>query len=293
MTSKLRSFRDTVSAKPTLVSKRDKSIFIVAGLLGLLLSTGRSAFAQLTVTGVIRAEEEVIIRSEFSGIVARIAVNEGDRVLEGQLLVELRNERQKINLDLARAGLTKADASLKETQSILENAEKELNRVKIAESALPRKELEDKQDQVSRIKANLEVQAASVAQAKEEIRLRENELNETRLTAPFKGTVTQIFINRGDTLRPLETQVMELVALEPLFAEMLLPSSYIDKVRRDQRVKVQVESDSTPLGEVAGKVVYVNPKVDAASRTFKVKIEIINTNGKARPGMLAQVRFEP
>jgi len=275
------------------VSKRDKSIFIVAGLLGLLLSTGRSAFAQLTVTGVIRAEEEVIIRSEFSGIVARIAVNEGDRVLEGQLLVELRNERQKINLDLARAGLTKADASLKETQSILENAEKELNRVKIAESALPRKELEDKQDQVSRIKANLEVQAASVAQAKEEIRLRENELNETRLTAPFKGTVTQIFINRGDTLRPLETQVMELVALEPLFAEMLLPSSYIDKVRRDQRVKVQVESDSTPLGEVAGKVVYVNPKVDAASRTFKVKIEIINTNGKARPGMLAQVRFEP
>src|SRR5258705_3112417 len=132
MKSKLRSFRHTVSAKPTLVSKRVKAVFIVAGLLGLLLSTGRSALAQLTVTGVIRAEEEVIIRSEFSGIVARIAVNEGDRVLEGQLLVELRNERQKINLDLTRAGLTIADASLNATQSILENAEKELNRVKIA-----------------------------------------------------------------------------------------------------------------------------------------------------------------
>src|SRR4029079_15733331 len=102
----------------------------------LLVLPGRSALAQLTVTGVIRAEEEVIIRSEFSGIVARIAGNEGDRVIEGQLLVELRNERQKINLDLARAGMTKAEASLKETQSILENAEKELNRVKIAESAL-------------------------------------------------------------------------------------------------------------------------------------------------------------
>jgi len=247
----------------------------------------------LTVTGVIRAEEEVIIRSEFSGIVSRIAVKEGDRVIEGALLVELKNDRQKINVDLARAGLTKADASVKETQAILENAENELNRVKIAEGALPRKELEDKTDQVTRVKANLEVQKAAVAQAKEEVRLRENELSETRLTAPFNGTVTQIYINRGDTLRPLETQVMELVALEPLYAEVLLPSSYIDKVKVSQRIKVQIESDSTPMGEVGGKVLYVNPKVDAASRTFKVKIEIINTNGKARPGMLAQVRFEP
>src|SRR5262249_54078135 len=134
---------------------------------------------------------------------------------------------------------------------------------------------------------------ATIAEAKEEVRFREQELNDTRLIAPFSGTVTQIFINRGDTLRPLETQVLELVALEPLYAEVLLPSSYVDKVHKDQKLKVDVESEPMArIGRVDGKVMYVNPKLDAASRTFKVKIEIPNANGRVRPGMLAQVRFE-
>ena len=223
----------------------------------------------------------------------RIAVREGDRVSERQLLVELRNERQKINLDLSRAGLAKAEASVKEIQALLISAERELARVQVAGNALPRKEVEDKGDQVSRLRANLQVQLASVAQAKEDVRLREQEINETRLTAPFAGTITQIFIHRGDTLRPLETQVLELVALEPLYAELLLPTSSIEKIHLDQKIRVDIESESAShVGRVDGKVIYINPKIDAASRTFKVKIEIRNANGRVRPGMLAQVRFD-
>ena len=246
----------------------------------------------MTVTGVIRAQEEVAVRSEFSGIVQRIAVHEGDHVHEGQLLVELRNERQKIALDLSKARLAKAYASVEETKVILDNAEKELSRVKIAADALPRKEVEDKADQVLRIRANLTAQQADVSQAAEEVKLRENELKETQLQAPFSGTVTQIHINRGDALRPMDTQVLELVALEELYVELLLPSSYIQRVRPDQKMMVQIE-DYPGLGRLEGKVIYVNPKVDASSRTFKVKVQIPNANERVRPGMLAEVRFEP
>ena len=66
----------------------------------------------------------------------------------------------------------------------------------------------------------------------------------------------------------------------------------MDRIRKDQKLKVDVESESARVGRVEGKVIYVNPKIDAASRTFKVKIEIPNATGKVRPGMLAQVRFE-
>jgi len=253
---------------------------------------GQCGFAQLTVTGVIRAREEVTVRSELSGIVQRIAVHEGDHVREGQLLVELRNERQKIALDLSKARLAKAYASVEETKVILDNAEKELSRVKIAADALPRKEVEDKADQVLRIRANLTAQQADVSQAAEEVKLRENELKETQLQAPFSGTVTQIHINRGDALRPMDTQVLELVALEELYVELLLPSSYIQRVRPDQKMMVQIE-DYPGLGRLEGKVIYVNPKVDASSRTFKVKVQIPNANERVRPGMLAEVRFEP
>jgi HlyD family secretion protein len=263
-------------------------------VVAIVLCSDPARAAELIVTGVIRAQEEVIVRSEFSGIVQRIAVREGERVREGQLLTELKNERQKITLELSRARLAKASASVDETRIILDNAEKELERVKIAADALPRKELEDRGDQVLRLKANLNAQLADFAQAREEVKLRENELKETQLLAPFRGTVTQIFINRGDTLKPMDTQVLELVAMEQLYAEVLLPSHYVQKIRLEQKIKVQIESESMGhIGQVDGKVNYINPKIDASSRTFKVKIGIPNANGRVRPGMLAQVRFDP
>src|SRR5437762_13325222 len=117
---------------------RDNRILVVSILL--ILCSSLSLCAQ-SMTGVIRAQEEVIVRSEYSGLVEHIAVHEGDAVIQGQLLVELRNTRQKINVQLAQAGLTKAEAALKETQVVLDAAEKDLNRTQIAGSALPRKEV--------------------------------------------------------------------------------------------------------------------------------------------------------
>lgn len=272
------------------------SLSALVALLGpafLFVDWNAAAAAEFTVTGVIRAEEEVTVRSQFAGIVQRIAVREGDRVREGQLLVQMKNDRQRIALDLARAGLSKAEASVEETKVLLANAEKEVNRVKVAAQALPRKELEDKTDHVLRLQASLNAQLADSAQASEEVKLRENELKETQLLAPFDGTVTQIYINRGDTLRPLDTQVLELVALENLYAELLLPSAYVQKIQLDQKIKVQVESEwMGRLGQIHGTVMYATPKVDASSRTFKVKVRIPNANGLVRPGMLVQVRFD-
>jgi len=259
----------------------------------LLFLDAVAATAELTVTGVIRAEEEVTVRSPFAGIVQRIAVREGDHVRQGQLLVELKNDRQRIVLDLAKAGLSKAEASLEETKVLLANAEKEVSRLKVAADALPRKELEDKTDQVLRLQASLNAQLADLAQATAEVRLRDNELKETQLLAPFDGTVTRIYVNRGDTLRPLDTQVLELVALENLYAELLLPSNYIQKLYPDQKLKVRVEGEwMGRLGEISGTLIYATPRVDAASRTVRVKVRIPNANGLVRPGMLVQVQFD-
>jgi RND family efflux transporter MFP subunit len=264
---------------------------IVAMALGLLLSGRDLNAAELTLTGVIRAQEEVVLRSEAPGIVQRIAVREGERVREGQLLVELKNDKQKISVELSRGRVVKAGASETETKVLLDNARKEVERAKIAADALPRKELEDRIDQVLRLEANLEAQRGELMQAQEELKLRERELIETHLTAPFAGTVTQIYINRGDTLKPMDTQVLELVAMDRLYVELLLPSAHAQKIRADQKVVMQVESEALgKIGQIEGRILYVNPKIDAASRTFRVKVNI-PVNGWVRPGMLAQAKF--
>jgi len=259
----------------------------------LVSAFSQSAFAQLPITGIVRAVDEVVIKSELSGIIRRITVKEGEHVNEGQLLLELDNEHQKINLDLSKAGLTKAKASVDETQVLLTNAEKEMGRIEIAANALPRKELEDIKDQVQRLKANLAEQTAEVARAEQDIRLREQDLKDTQIYAPFSGTVTEIFVNKGESLRPIDTPIMELVDLDQLYAELRLPSSLVRTVTFGSQVKLQVESDWLGTkGLVEGQVSYVNPKVDAASRTFKIKVSI-PSRGLVRPGMLVDARFMP
>ncbi len=253
--------------------------------------SSQTSFAQLKVTGIVRAKEQVIIKSELAGVVRHIAVKEGDLVKEGQLLIELANDHQKINLDLSQAGLNKAKAAVEESQVLLANAERETARLKLAGSAVPRKELEDIQDQVLRVKASLAAQVAELARAEQDVKLHEQDLKDTQTLAPFNGTVTEIFINRGESLRPIDTQVMELADLDTLYAELRLPSNYLRSVHLDKPIKVQVEGEwMGRTGQVDGRITYINPTIDAASRTFKVKIGI-PSRGVVRPGMLVEAQF--
>jgi multidrug efflux pump subunit AcrA (membrane-fusion protein) len=45
------------------------------------------------------------------------------------------------------------------------------------------------------------------------------------------------------------------------------------------------------VGQVEGRVTYINPTIDAASRTFKIKVGIPANRGTVRPGMLVEARF--
>src|SRR6476660_5171404 len=108
--SNCRTLHNTVSIKSNPSNKGrseeimiSRSVFKMNPLFVAVISvflSSQTSFAQLKVTGIVRAKEQVIIKSELAGVVRRIAVKEGDLVKEGQLLIELDNDHQKINLDL-------------------------------------------------------------------------------------------------------------------------------------------------------------------------------------------------
>jgi multidrug efflux pump subunit AcrA (membrane-fusion protein) len=88
--------------------------------------------------------------------------------------------------------------------------------------------------------------------------------------------------------------VLELVVLDQMYAELLLPSSLVRNVHIAQSIPVVVEGEWLGrVGELKGQVTYINPTIDAASRTFKVKVGIPSSDGLVRPGMLVEVRFGP
>jgi RND family efflux transporter MFP subunit len=261
--------------------------------LALAAAGGTLAASQAApLTGVVRAHDRTVVQSETAGIVDRILAKEGASVAEGDTIVELRRERQEIALAVATAALERAKAALAETRVLLGAAQKERERVEIAADALSRKDVEDARDGVDRLEASLRVHSAELERAAQDVKLREHDLRETRLVAPFAGTVTRIFVHRGDTLKPGETPVAEVVNLERLYVEVLLPRQEARRLSVGRKVQVVVERDwlGAP-GRVTGEVLYVNPTVDASSRTVTVKIDFTNPSGAVRPGMLAEVRL--
>jgi HlyD family secretion protein len=67
-----------------------------------------SVVQTLPVTGQLRANQNIDLQSKISGRVARVFVNEGDRVRRGQLLVELDDADLRAQVDAARAALNTA-----------------------------------------------------------------------------------------------------------------------------------------------------------------------------------------
>ena len=257
----------------------------------VLAAAGAAAAQQPGTVGVVRAHDQAILQSEIPGIVDRIAVKEGDVVEEGQTIVELRRQRQEIALEVARAGLQRAEAQAAETGALLDTARRERERAKAAADVLAKKEVEDAIDAVDRLEASLRVQTADVSRAQQELKLREHELKQTRLVAPFAGTVTRILVHRGDALNPVETPVAEVFDMNRLYVEVMLPRQEALRLAVGTPMAVRVEAEWLgKAGSLTGSVSYVNPTVDAASRMVTVKVDIPNPTGAIRPGMVATVR---
>ena len=245
---------------------------------------------QSIATGVVRADEAVVVRSEVAGIIQSIAVREGQEVGAGEVLVQLRSDVQEIGVRLAAARYRRAEAAVSASEVTLENARNTLARVEIAATALTAKELEDVTDEVERLEALLRAQEAELVEAFVEQDLRQNELDATRIRAPFDGAVTITRTRRGDTVAPLDTPILDLVNLDQLYVELSLPVGEILNVRAGRSVQVRVEGATLgSAGVVRGVVGYVNPTVDPSSRTFLVKIEISDPSRTIRPGMRAEV----
>lgn len=216
----------------------------------------------LTAVGSLRADEAVVIRPEISGRLVRIAFDEGDPVKQGALLFEL--------------DASTLSAALREAVVNLEVA-------RIADrrgSELAGKQLLS-QSERDRLRAELEVAKARVASARAQ-------LGKTRLLAPFSGITGLRDVSVGEVVSPGQALVA-LAGVDPLDVEFTLPESALATVAPGQPVRVNV--DLWPGQSFAGEISAIEPSVDVASRSTRLRATVANADQRLRPGMFARVQI--
>ncbi len=236
---------------------------------------------KLAYTGKLEANQEMNITTEVSGKIARIYVEEGDRVAKGQLLAELDTESTRLQLRQAEAGLAAAEANAKDA---LKNKER-MDRL-IKENAVSKTQQE-------KVELAYEAAAAGLEQAKAAVALARHALDLSIMKAPFSGIVAARNAEVGDVVNSMMTGgpgILKIV--DYLKIKMAVGMTQSDVVRVAKGNDVILRTDAYPGREFTGRVSVVNLSADSDSGKFRVEAVFDNPRLELRAGTFAEVVFE-
>ena len=233
---------------------------------GIVVEASRVAVLNLpqalSAVGSLRSDETVILRPEVAGRIARIDFREGERVSKGAVLVQLDDSVQQADLDRARANLTLSKTKHERSIDLR-------NKGFLSSQALD--------EAVNNLK---------VAQADAE--LMEARASKTTIRAPFSGTIGLRQVSVGDYVKEGQDMV-NLESLDPLKVDFRVPEMALSQVKDGQTL--QVTLDAIPDKAFDGRVVAINPLIDANGRAIVIRAQVPNRDGQLRPGMFARVRL--
>lgn len=243
------------------------AVFIVLACLTL------PANAQ-TVTAILEPANQVEIRSSVNGRLDQILVHEGQTVKEGAPLATIDARVQKARVELVRLAAESASA-LERSEVLVEQAQTLRNRMVRARSkgAAQKWEVLQAEQALQLAHADRVLATEKNAQAHGQLLLEEAILSEFTMNAPFNGTILQIFSDEGEIVDTQMT-VIEIGNMASLEATAFAPLEWLDWLKPDGDVNVYVQGDEQAL---TGTVASIDPRIDPASQSVRVKLTIDNS----------------
>jgi membrane fusion protein (multidrug efflux system) len=221
--------------------------------------------ATITAASTIEAERQVTVHAESTGRITRLEVEEGDQIAIGTLLARIEADAQAAGLDRADTNLTQARADFEAVGQLF------------AKKAASREELD----------------AAKLAydSARLDVKDRRRDVRNTRVTAPFSGTVIERFVSEGAFVTS-GAQLVTIIDFDTLVARVFVPEKELDRIAVGQPAAVVGKAARGRKG--VGIVERIAPVVDATTGTVKVTIRLPdqlagNTTDGFLPGMYAEV----
>ncbi len=253
-------------------------------------------------TGSVRARDSAAIAAKIAANILEVRVQTGDHVQAGQTLIILDRRDFEANLRRSEAVRAEAESAIDETESAITAARANFDLARVthrrfedllANASVSQQEFDESQARLRSAEAALEMAAskrrqieARRSQAEADIAAARVALGYATLTAPFAALVTERKADPG----ALTTPGAPLLTLEregnPRL-EASIDESRLGLVRVGESVAVEIDGLNRT---VIGRVAEVVPSVDAATRSFTVKIDLPALPG-ARSGMFGRAGF--
>ena len=226
----------------------------------------------IPVSGSLKPLLQATVRSKVPAEVARVHVQEGERVAAGGAIATLDTADLKARYDAQAASVAEARARLDLARKNQANNKALLEKAFISQNAY-----DSAANTVLVAEANLQSMEAQAAIA-------QRALADAQVRAPFDGIIAKRWVNVGDKVTA-DMPVAQVVDLSRMELEAQVPVSEIPFVKPGQEVSFVVDGFATR--RFSGKVERVNPSADAGSRSIAVFVTLPNADASLKGGMFA------
>jgi len=216
----------------------------------------------LELQGSVETKQNIVISSEYNGLLERIYVKEGQRVNKGQLLAKIDDGGISQQLAQMETQLALAKTTFERRQRLWEqNIGSEIEYLQA--------------------KAQYEGQQNSVAQMRSQV-------GKTTIRAPFTGTIEDVIAEQGTVVASGQTQIMRLVSLEDMYIEAEIPEDYLTSVSENTPVTINFPIlNKTVDSKVRQASNYISP----SNRTFRIEVAVPNKDKSIKPNLTARLKI--
>jgi RND family efflux transporter MFP subunit len=252
---------------------------------------------QFNASGYVVAQRKASVASKGTGRIVYLAVQEGSRVKEGDVLAMLDSDDLKAEKAQFEAQLVVARFDLTRAETELLTAEANFKRLKelLGQKAASQAGLEDAQDRYLKAKAAIDSAKASIKAAEASIRKESVLIEYTVIRAPFDGVVLTKDADVGEVVAPFgsatnaKAAVVSMADLSSLMVQADVGESFLSKVQIDQPCEIQL--DAIPNTRFAGRVHMIVPTADRMRGTVMVKVRFEVLDPRILPEMSAKAAF--
>lgn len=266
----------------------------------------------VTATGKVQPETEVKISPEVAGELIEIPVVEGQSVKKGDLLVRIKPDFYKAQLEQQEAALASARAASVLSQARLTKAEQDFRQANdlYQKQLISDAEFIAAQTNLNVAKADFDSSLAQIRRTEGSVDQSRDQLDKTTIYSPMDGTISSLTSEVGErvvgTNQFAGTEIMRIANLDAMEVRVRVNENDIVNVKVGDRTVVSV--DAFPGRKFEGAVAEISSSAlstggqSAAAQiiasasdevtNFLVKIRIKERDLRLRPGMSATVDVE-
>lgn len=272
------------TATPTRATQRWRRLWL--GLSALGCAWPALGAAPKPAGCLIEPDQVADVGSPVTGVIERLPVALGDTVQVGQPLVFLRTDVERANTEVATLR-AQVESEIKAAAANLTLAQQKVGRTRqlLAQQFVSPQALDQAQAE-----ADVASQKLALARSQQRIYAQERAVSQAQLDmrtlrSPIRGVVVERYSQPGERVE--DRPVIRVATIDPLRVSLLVPMAQYGQVGVGDVLTIRPELAG--VAPLRATVHYVDKVVDAASNTFRVRLQLPNPDHKLPGGLRCKV----